>query len=171
EAATGEIVNTVGADLFEGYYRNPEAERARLRHGWVWSGDLAYRDDAGFWYFAGRNGDWLRVDGENLAAAPIERLLMRYAAFAAVAVVAAPDEVTGDQVMAVVELEQGLTFDPDSFSAFLAAQPDLGTKWTPRYVQVVPALPRTPTNKILKRELPPLAESSPVWVRTGTTFV
>ena len=41
-----------------------------------WSGDLAYRDEAGFVYYAGRTADWLRVDGENLAAAPIERILL-----------------------------------------------------------------------------------------------
>lgn len=153
--AVGEIVNRDGGALFEGYWNNPEAQSARVRDGWSWSGDLAYRDAEGFFYFAGRSGDWLRVDGENLATAPIERLLVRHEAFAAVAVVAVPDEVTGDQVCAVAELAAGGEFDPDAFAAFLASQPDLGTKWAPRYLQVVEELPRTPTNKVLKRSIAP----------------
>ena len=60
---------------FEGYYNNPEADAERTRNGWYWSGDLAYRDEEGIFYFAGRTGDWLRVDSENFAAAPVERIL------------------------------------------------------------------------------------------------
>ena len=63
------------AIAFEGYYNNPEADAERTRNGWYWSGDLGYRDDDGVFYFAGRTGDWLRVDGENFAAAPVERIL------------------------------------------------------------------------------------------------
>ncbi|MEQ6899985.1 AMP-binding protein [Nocardioides sp. YIM 152588] len=154
DEAIGEIVHRDGAALFEGYWNNPEAQAARLRHGWSWSGDLAYRDAAGYFYFAGRSGDWLRVDGENLATAPIERLLVRFDGFAAVAVVAIPDPVVGDRVCAVAEARPGTAFDPDCFARFLEAQPDLGTKWVPAVVRVVDALPRTPTNKVLKREIP-----------------
>ncbi|MGY1812094.1 AMP-binding protein [Blastococcus sp. SYSU D00820] len=168
DEAIGEIVNTTGAHLFEGYWDNPEAEAARLRHGWVWSGDLAYRDEAGFWYFAGRTADWLRVDGENVAAAPVERLLARFAAFSSVAVVAVPDEAVGDQLAAVVELAPGADFDPVAFGDFLRAQPDLGSTWVPRYVQVVDALPRTPTSKVVKRGLAAaLRTTGAVWHRPG----
>lgn len=153
EEATGEIVHLHGGALFEGYYKNPAAESARVRDGQVWSGDLAYRDANGFWFFAGRSSDWLRVDGENLAAAPIERLLGRFTAFEQVAVIAVPDEEVGDQVLAVAELAPDGAFDPAAFASFLDAQPDLGTKWAPAFVRLVPALPRTPTNKVLKRDL------------------
>ena len=153
EEAVGEIVQLNGAELFEGYWNNPEAQAARLRNGWTWSGDLAYRDEAGFWYFAGRTSDWLRVDGENLATAPMERLLNRFDAFDAVAVIAAPDEAVGDQVYAVAEVPPDRQFDNDAFGAFLAAQPDLGTKWAPRWVRIVAELPRTPSNKVVKRSL------------------
>ena len=169
EEAVGEIVNQTGADLFEGYWNNPEAEAKRLRHGWVWSGDLAYRDEAGFFYFAGRSGDWLRVDGENIATAPIERLLSRFPAFLAVAVLAVPDETVGDAVLAVAELTPGSSFDPEEFAAFLAAQPDLGTKWVPRYLRLVESLPRTPTNKVLKRQLDTALDG--VLVRQGSSYL
>ena len=72
-----------------------------------WSGDLAYRDADGFVYFAGRSGDWLRVDGENLAAAPIERILLRHPDVSRVAVYAVPDTAGGDQVIAALVLRDG----------------------------------------------------------------
>jgi len=74
----GELVNTEGRGQFRGYYKDPDADAARMRGGVYHSGDLAYRDENGFAYFAGRLGDWMRVDGENLGTAPIERILMRY---------------------------------------------------------------------------------------------
>ncbi|GAA0941486.1 AMP-binding protein [Actinocorallia libanotica] len=153
EDAIGEIVNKAGAAVFEGYYNNPEATAKRIRNGWSWSGDLAYRDADGFWYFAGRDSDWLRVDGENFAAAPVERLLARFEPFADVAVYAVPDEHVGDQVMAAAVLKPGSAFDPAAFAAFLLAQPDLGTKWSPRYIRLTEALPRTATSKVVKRPL------------------
>ncbi|MDN4172188.1 AMP-binding protein [Nocardioides sp. SOB77] len=169
DEAVGEIVNTTGAALFEGYWNNPEAEAARLRHGWVWSGDLAYRDADGFFYFAGRSGDWLRVDGENIAVAPVERLLGRFPAFSGVAVLAVPDETVGDAVLAVAELAAGAAFDADAFADFLAAQPDLGTKWVPRYLRLVEALPRTPTSKVVKRQVDTSVDAG-VLVREAATY-
>ncbi len=139
--------------VFEGYYDNDEATAARSRNGWYWSGDLGYRDVEGVFYFAGRDADWIRVDGENFAAAPIERILGRHPDVAAVAVYGVPDPVTGDQVMAALELRPDRRFDPDGFAAFLAAQRDLGTKWAPRFVRVVDALPVTGADKVAKLPL------------------
>ena len=64
-----------------------------------------------------------------------------------------PDSRTGDQVMAALELEPGASFDPAGFADFLAAQPDLGTKWAPRYVRIVESIPVTATNKVDKKPL------------------
>ena len=154
EEAIGELVSKAGGAGFEGYWRNGEAERARLREGWYWTGDLAYRDEAGFFYFAGRDHDWLRVDGENFASAPIERILQRHPDVVLAAVYAVPDPVVGDQVMAAVELQPGLTtLDAAGLHEFLAGQGDLGTKWAPRFVRMSAALPITATNKVLKRSL------------------
>jgi fatty-acyl-CoA synthase len=151
--AIGELVSRNAASRFEGYYNNPEADAERTRNGWYWSGDLGYRDEAGVFWFAGRNADWLRVDGENFAAAPIERILARFPAADGVAVYAVPDSRTGDQVMAAIELLAGNTFDPDAFAEFLTEQRDLGTKWAPRYVRIIAELPVGATNKIDKRPL------------------
>ena len=169
DEAIGELVNTEGSGSFEGYYRNDEADHDRLRDGRYWSGDLAYADDAGFVYFAGRTLDWLRVDGENFAAAPVERILARHPDVVVVAVYAVPAaDGVGDDVMAALVLRAGASFDGDAFGAFLDAQPDLGTKWAPRYIRVAEELPQTETNKILKRELAREGAACPgLWVRTG----
>lgn len=155
ERAIGELVNR-GRSSFEGYWRNPEATAARTRGrgegragaGWYWTGDLFFRDTEGFFHFVGRTDDRLRVDSENLAAAMIENILARYAPAAGVAVYAVPDPVAGDQVMAALALRDGAAFDPDDFTAFLAAQPDLGTKMAPRFVRAMAALPVTATHKV-----------------------
>jgi fatty-acyl-CoA synthase len=117
------------------------------------SGDLAYRDEAGYAYFAGRLGDWMRVDGENLGTAPIERVLLRHPDVAEVAVYPVPDPAVGDQVMAALVLGPGAEFEPDKFRAFLAEQPDLGPKQWPSYARISTGLPGTVTFKVLKRQL------------------
>jgi fatty-acyl-CoA synthase len=148
--AIGEIVGRNAVSQFEGYYANPEADAERTRNGWYWTGDLAYRDADGFFWFAGRTGDWIRVDGENFASAPVERILGRSPGVAGVVVYAVPDARTSDQVMATLEMEPGATFDPVAFATFLGEQRDLGTKWAPRYVRIVEHLPLTGTNKVNK---------------------
>ncbi|MBS9373939.1 long-chain-fatty-acid--CoA ligase [Rhodococcus sp. B50] len=167
DAATGELVNVRGRGLFDGYYNNPEADAERLRAGRYHSGDLAYRDADGFVYFAGRSSGWLRVDGENLGAAPIERILMRYEGFAQVAVYGVPDRNVGDRVMAAVIPAAGSDFDPVAFPRFLDAQTDLGPKQIPTLIRVCSEFPRTATFKVLTRSL--AAErwccTDPVWFR------
>jgi fatty-acyl-CoA synthase len=174
DEAIGELVNTTGAGLFAGYYNDPEATDARLRHGMYWSGDLAYRDADGWIYFAGRSGDWLRVDGENMTTAPIERILQRLTPVSHVAVYAVPDEHVGDQVMAAIVLGDGADLTPEEFGQFLADQPDLSPKAWPRYVWLTDRLPTTATNKILKRELVARGTTpggGALWTRSGPSRV
>ncbi|WP_307873602.1 MULTISPECIES: AMP-binding protein [unclassified Frankia] len=153
DEAVGEIVETAPASGFEGYYKNEHATRARFRAGAYWSGDLAYRDADGWLYFAGRSNEWLRVDGENFAAAPVEAILARHPDVRSVAVYAVPDDPVGDRVMAAIELRSGAGFDPAAFDAFLAEQPDLGPKWVPAFVRVTDELPKLASMKIDKRGL------------------
>ncbi len=170
DEAVGELVNTQGAGAFSGYYNDPTATNERMRHGMYWSGDLAYRDTDGWIYLAGRTADWLRVDGENLAAAPIERILQRLAPINQVAVYGVPDEQVGDQVMAAIVLDDGQTLTPEEFEKFLAAQPDLSSKAWPRFVRFNDELPKSATNKILKRELigaGVTAAGGVLWERAG----
>ena len=149
----GEIVNTSGGSTFEGYYNNPEASNERVRNGWYWTGDLGYRDENGFFYFAGRSADWLRVDSENFAGAPVENIISRFPGVVMAAVYPVPDPVTGDMVMTAIEMNSSTVFDAGAFDDFLAAQKDQGTKWSSRLVRVTSAMPLTANNKVHK---PPL---------------
>ena len=153
EEAIGEMVSQTGGAGFEGYWHNAEAEASRVRNGWYWTGDLAYRDEDDFFYFGGRDYDWLRVDGENFAAAPVEGVLQRHPDVVLASVYAVPDTVVGDQVMATLLLHEGRTFDPEAFGQFLAGESDMGTKWSPKYIRITDELPVTATTKVLKRVL------------------
>jgi fatty-acyl-CoA synthase len=149
----GELVNTLGVGPFEGYYRNDQAMEQTTRKGWYWSGDLGYVDDDGWVYFAGRTADWLRVDGENFTAAPIEAIIGRHPDVLLASVYGVPAPDSGDQVMAALVLRDGADFDGAAFAEWLDRQPDLGPKWRPTFVRISKALPSTPTNKILTRTL------------------
>jgi fatty-acyl-CoA synthase len=175
DEAVGELVNTHGAGPFAGYYNDPAATAERIRQGMYWAGDLAYRDAEGWIYLAGRTADWMRVDGENLAAAPIERILERLPQVSQSAVYAVPDDRVGDQVMAALVLRNGMVLEPADFEEFLASQPDLSPKAWPRWVRINHDLPATATNKILKRELIAAgvsAQGGVLWTRParGTTY-
>lgn len=173
DEAIGELVNTQGAGMFAGYYNDQGATDERMRHGMFWSGDLAYRDAEGWIYLAGRTADWMRVDGENMTSAPIERILIRQPAINQVAVYPVPDELVGDQVMAAIVLQDDASLTPETFGEFLAAQPDLSPKAWPRHVWITEALPSTATNKVLKRELIAMGPTPPSgvrWKRDGAAY-
>jgi fatty-acyl-CoA synthase len=95
----------------------------------------------------------MRVDSENLTAGPVERVLVRFEDAAAVSVYPVADPSSGDQVMAALEMLPGRSFDPERFSAFLSAQPDLGTKWVPSFVRIAAGLPQTASGKVTKEPL------------------
>lgn len=153
DAAVGEIVDQRGVRDFEGYYRNDSADADRVRNGWYWTGDLGYLDEAGFLYFAGRRGDWIRVDGENVSALGIERVLRRHPEVIAAGVYGVPDPRSGDQVMAAIEVADPQRFDTVQFAGYLTGQEDLGAKGIPRLLRVSDGLPVTGSNKVLKRDL------------------
>jgi fatty-acyl-CoA synthase len=104
----GEMVNFAGAGAFEGYYKHREADEAKLRDGRFWSGDLAYRDADGNFFFAGRSGDWIRVGGENFASGPIARAVEEWEGAVAAAAYGVPDVAAGDQVMVALEPRGGV---------------------------------------------------------------
>ena len=149
----GELVNKLGVGPFEGYYNNDDAMARTTRRGWYWSGDLGYVDDDGWVYFAGRTDDWLRVDGENFTAGPIESIISRHPDVMLAAVYGVPDADSGDQVMAALVLQEGSSFDGARFARWIDEQTDMSPKWRPRYVRVCTSLPVTPTNKVLTRVL------------------
>jgi fatty-acyl-CoA synthase len=153
DEAVGEIVNTAGAFMFEGYYKDDAATRERTRNGWFYTGDLGYRDADGFIYFAGRDAEWIRVGGENFLARPVEDILCRNPQVLLASVYGVPDPEAGDQVMATIKLQSGGQFDPSAFAAFIDHEPDLPPRWRPTFIRVAHEMAVTHTNKILKRVL------------------
>jgi fatty-acyl-CoA synthase len=152
DAAVGEIVNTSGRFLFEGYYKDDAATQERTRNGWFHTGDLGYMDADGYIYFAGRDAEWLRVGGENFLARPIEDVLARHPDVVLASVYGVPDPEAGDQVMAAITLPAGVAFDPAAFARFVDGE-DLPPRWRPTFVRIAGEIPTTHTNKILKRTL------------------
>jgi fatty-acyl-CoA synthase len=168
DEAVGELVNCDGLMFFEGYWQAEEDTAQRSRNGWYWSGDMGYRDEKGFLWFAGRSLDRLRVGGENFPAAPVARLLTSHPDVVEAVVFAVPDPTAGDQVMAAVVPADG--FDPSSFLTWVAAHPDASPQWVPRYLRVSPDLPRTATGKVVVRQLATMRWSGDdVWIREGAT--
>lgn len=153
DECVGEIVNVAGPGPFEGYYNNPEATASTTRNGWFWSGDLGYLDEDRYLYFAGRNADWIRVDGENFPAGPIETVVASHPDVVVAAVYGVPDVHAGDQVMATLVLREGAEFDGRAFAEWIDDQENLGPKWRPRYVRLAREVPATGTNKVVKRTL------------------
>ena len=158
DVAVGEIVNTAGPGAFTGYYGDPAADADRMRGGVYHSGDLAYVDRDGFVHFAGRMGDWVRVDGENVGTGPIERILLRHPGIRLASVYGVATDV-GDDIVASVVADD---LSADALSSFLAAQSDLGPKQWPRHVCVVDELPTTATFKVLRRDLA-ASTPEPTW--------
>jgi fatty-acyl-CoA synthase len=153
DEAVGEIVNTNGHFLFEGYYKNDAATAERTRDGWFRTGDLGYADADGYIYFAGRDAEWIRVGGENFLARPIEEALAGHPDVLLVSVYGVPDPEAGDQVMAALVLRPEARFDPAAFARFLDTHRALPPRWRPTFLRVAAQLPATATNKILKRAL------------------
>ena len=153
DQAIGELVNTEGVPAFEGYWKNDEANAKRTRGGVIWMGDRGYRDADGYFYFVGRDGDGMRVDGENIGTSQVEQVLVRHPDVVIAAVYAVPDPVLGDRVMAALQLREGAEFDAGTFAAFLRAQDDFGSKWMPSFFRIAAALPLTQTSKVIKHPL------------------
>ena len=150
--AIGEIVRVDADALFEGYYKNDQANQNKLRDGWYWSGDLGYVDSLGWLYFSGRDDNWLRVDGENLAVAPIEQAIAQLEGVASAAAYAVPAVDAGDELMVAIELQASGIFDPYSFAAALKNR-GLGKKSIPKYIRLIENMPTTATAKIQRNLL------------------
>jgi fatty-acyl-CoA synthase len=153
DEAIGELVNTEAVAEFEGYWKHESAGAQRTRAGIIWMGDQGYRDADGYFYFAGRDSDSMRIDGENIASAQVEQVLARHPNVVLAAVYPVPDFDLGDRVMAAVQLRDSARFDAGKFEEYLNRQEDFGSKWMPMFIRVAAELPLTPTSKVIKRLL------------------
>ena len=132
---------------------------------------LPTRSGEGPFYFVGRDGDGIRVDGENIGASQIEQVLARHPDVVIAAVYAVPDPTLGDRVMAALQLREGAEFNAQALAQFLSEQDDFGSKWMPSFFRIADALPLTQTSKVIKK---PLRQekwrcADPVWWQQNTS--
>jgi fatty-acyl-CoA synthase len=147
-AAEGELV-VKGPNVFAGYWRNPEATAAAFADGWLLTGDVAARDDEGYYRIVGRTKDMVISGGENVYPAEIENVLHEHAAVKEAAVVGVPDERWGEACLAFVVLD-GEATEEDLLSH---CRGRLAKYKIPRGVRFVESLPRNALDKVVKSEL------------------
>jgi fatty-acyl-CoA synthase len=137
--------------LMDGYHRNDEATRAGTRDGYFSVGDLAWRDAEGYLYLADRKTDMVISGGVNIYPWEIEQRLHEHPAVHEAAVIGVPDAEWGESLVAYVVLNAGRECSGDELAEFVRQK--LADFKRPRRFHFVESLPRTPTGKILKREL------------------
>ncbi len=146
----GEVVLR-GPKVFKGYWRDPDATATAFAGGWFHTGDIGVRDDDGYLFIVDRLKDMIVSGGENIASSEIERVLYEHESVVEAAVVGRPDDRWGEVPVAYVVLAPAATVTPDELIAHCRAQ--LARFKVPKDVQLVDALPRNPSGKVLKREL------------------
>lgn len=149
--ARGEIC-VRGPNVTRGYWNQPEATRAAISaDGWFRTGEVGYADADGFYYVCDRVKDMIITGGGNVYPAEVESVLHAHPAVAEAAVVGAPDPQWGETVVAVLALKPGAKLTLDELQAFASER--LARYKVPRRLQLVAALPRNPTGKILKFQI------------------
>jgi long-chain acyl-CoA synthetase len=140
-----------GHNVMKGYYNRPEATAEAVRDGWFRSGDLARKDEDGYYYIIDRSKDMIIRGGFNVYPRELEEVLMQHPAVSTVAVIGVPHESHGEEIKAVVVKTSG---DPSTEDELVAwGKEQFAAYKYPRIVQFVDALPMTSTGKVLKREL------------------
>ena len=148
--------------IMEGYHKQPEETAKAFRNGWYRTGDVGYRDDAGFAYFAHRETDAIRRRGVRIAVYDIEQTAAEHPAVIEAAVVGVPDAVGDEEMKIVLELEPGTKFHIDDFVAFLRTR--LPDHMVPRYVETMDSLPRAALGRVQKHELRNSGVAGTTWV-------
>jgi acyl-CoA synthetase (AMP-forming)/AMP-acid ligase II len=147
---SGEVV-TRGQHVMSGYWNRPEASVAALRGGWLHTGDIGRMDDEGFLYLVDRRNDVIITGGSNVYPREVEDVLSAHPAVREAAVVGLPSERWGELVHAVVALRPGARASDEELLAFVGER--IAGYKRPRSVAVWDALPKSPANKILRREV------------------
>jgi long-chain acyl-CoA synthetase len=156
EVASGEPGELVmrGPQFMMGYWKDPQATAAVLRDGWFWSGDIVTRDADDFYCVVDRRKEMIKYKGFPVAPAEVEALLLEHPAVRDCGVVGRADPAAGEIPVAFIVLRDGAVASKkleDDLCGFVAER--LTSYKQPRQIHFVDALPRTPSGKILRREL------------------
>ena len=137
--------------LMDGYWAMPDETIAAFRNQCFHTGDLLRRDADGWFYFVGRRKDIVRRRGENISAAEVELTLEQHPDVLECAVIGVPSEMTEEDVMACVVPRPGCELTPDALLRW--CEDRMARFMVPRYVRLLDALPKTPTDKVEKFRL------------------
>jgi long-chain acyl-CoA synthetase len=140
-----------GHNIMKGYYKRPDATAEVMNNGWFKTGDLARRDEDGFYYIVDRAKDMVIRGGFNVYPREVEEVLMTHEAVSLAAVVGVPDDSHGEEIKAFVVLNEGATITEDELRDWCKEQ--MANYKYPRIIEFPSTLPMTATGKILKREL------------------
>jgi long-chain acyl-CoA synthetase len=146
----GELV-TAGPQVVAGYWHKPEETENALGGGRLRTGDVGFMDDDGWFYIVDRKKDQINVSGYKVWPREVEDVLYQHPSVREAAAVGVPDRYRGETVKAVVSLRPGHRVDPEELIAFCRER--MAAYKYPRVVQIMAELPKTPSGKILRREL------------------
>ena len=137
--------------VMAGYFRDPERTAEALRDGWLYTGDMAWQDEDGFYYFSDRKKDIVRRRGENVSSLEVELVLNDHPAVLESAIVGVPSDLTDEDLLAVVVVRPGHDPAPAELIDWCAER--LAPFKIPRYLTFTDELPKTRTQKIEKHRL------------------
>jgi long-chain acyl-CoA synthetase len=140
-----------GGNVMQGYWNKPEETAKTMRHDWLLTGDIGYRDADGYYYITDRKKDMLLVNGNNVYPREIEEIIYQFPGVKEAAVIGIPDPRKGEQPLAYVVAAEGVTLDEKTLFQFIREK--LADYKVPKRIIFMPALPRNATGKILKTEL------------------
>ena len=155
EGQVGEIA-IKGHNVMKGYWNRPEATDSAIQDGWFRTGDMAHRDEDGYYFIVDRKKDLIIRGGFNVYPREIEEVLYEHPAVAAAAVIGVPHPMQGEEVAAAVQLLPEASVTPEELREFTKER--VAAYKYPRHVWFVDALPMGPTGKILKRKIVPPPE-------------
>jgi fatty-acyl-CoA synthase len=147
---TGELIIS-GPHVCAGYWHNPAATTEALRDGWFYTGDMAWQDEDGFFYIAGRYKDMIISGGENVYAAEVEAVFVAHAAVAEAALIGQADDKWGEVGLVIVVLQKGQSATEAELLDFCRQR--LAGYKIPRRVIFADSLPYSPYGKVMKAEL------------------
>ena len=137
-----------GKTIMAGYFKNPRATAETIRGGWLYTGDNAIRDEAGYYRFVDRKKDMIKRAGENVSAGEVENVVLQHPAVFECAVIGLPDELRDEAIVAVVVLHADQQVTASELIDFCAGK--LASFRVPQRVVFEESLPRTSVGKIQK---------------------
>ncbi len=140
-----------GHNVMKGYYKRPDATAETISEGWLHSGDVAIKDEDGFYYIVDRTKDMIIRGGLNVYPREIEEVLIEHEAVSLVAVIGVPDEKMGEEIKAYVVKHSHMAVTEEELMAYVKSR--LASYKYPRIIEFIDALPMSATGKILKKEL------------------